>query len=118
MGVFIEQRLIASVHKVQAVVDVGVDAPAIYAKGLYAPEGVLDEEFRQIWIILVQVGHLVGEPAVAAEFLIDVAGVRVQQRLIPVVSLGVFWPLMQPGLFRKVLYKNMIKADVVVDGVL
>jgi len=118
MRVFFEQRLVTSVHEIQAIVNIRIDAPGVDPEYFHTPERMFDQEFREVGIVLVEIGHLVREPAVAGDLLIDGAGMRIDQRLIAVVGLGIFRPLVQPVFFGKVLDEEMIKPYMVIDRIL
>src|SRR5690606_6149136 len=79
---------------------------------------MLHKEVREVWIALVQIWQVIGEPSIEHLLLIIVRCIRIEERLLPVIRTGVFRPVVDPVLRRRIKREEMFTADVIIDRIL
>ena len=110
-------RLTPVVHHVYVGIGIGVLANAVYAAMRDPPDGVLNQIFRHVRVLLVQVGHGGHEPAVDHAALVVVRHVGVEIGLLVVVGLHVVVEVVKPVVAGHVLHPGVVAAAVVEDHV-
>ena len=118
LRIFIHQGFIAAIHERQVVIGIGINAPAVNAEVLHAPDGILDEKIGHIWIVLVEIRHFPGEPAIGHFLSFAGTCIWIKDGLILIGCIGIFWPLVQPVFHRQVLYGKMVQAHMIVHRIL
>ena len=110
-------RLAPLAHHRLVCVGISILADAIDTAVLDPPDGILDQVFRHMRILLVEVGHRGNKPAVQHPVAVVVGSVRIEVDLLVVICLHVIVQVIEPVLARDVLHPGMIAAAVVEDHV-
>ena len=94
----------------------GIQAESIQLRHLSPPHGVLREVEAELWIVRIQIGQLVREPAVERVEILARRSVRIDQPIECVGGLQmVLWRAVKPRRCRRIVGPGMMRAGVIDD---